>query len=119
SKVGKEALEKLANLFLRLKQLEKAAETAQALLNLDPQNIPARNIFASIFLVTGKIDLAIALLVEALQIKVNEGVENLYQMRAMPNFLLGKAYELKGQMAEARSCFARAREICPEMFGAR
>jgi len=118
-KIKKEALEKLADLYLRRKRLEEAAEAAQALLNLDSKNIPARNVFASIFLVTGKVDLAMALLVEALQIKVGEGVENLYQMRAMPNFLLGKAYELKGQLAEARACFGRAKEICPEMFGAK
>ncbi len=112
-----ESLEKIGDLFLKMKKLSEAAKVAEELLKIDPQNIPARNIFASIYLVLGKIDTSIEILTEILKMKIESQVENLYQTQAMPNFLLGKAYELKGEEDKAKACFERAREISPEIMG--
>jgi predicted Zn-dependent protease len=86
---------------LRLKRLPAAAAAAEVLLKIDPQNIPARNVLASVYLVGGQLDEAIAILKEALQIKVTDRVENIQQTRLLPNFLLGKAYQLKDEQAKA------------------
>ena len=118
NEIGRQALEKKASLLLRMKRLPEAAQAAQELLFTDPSNIPARNIHASIYLVSGKIDKAIEILSEALQIKIKGKVENVYQSRVMPNFLLGKAYELKGEKEKATACFAEARKYSPGISGA-
>jgi glycosyltransferase involved in cell wall biosynthesis len=117
-KIGREALEKMADILLRAKKLPEAAKVADRIIKLDPENIPARNIFASIFLVLGKVDMAIEVLTEVLNIKSAGEIENLYQSRVMPNFLLGQAYQLKGESEKAQACFARVREISPELVGA-
>jgi len=114
--VGREAGEKRADLLLRSRKLPEAMAAAKELLAADPQNIPARNVLASICLVTNQLDAAIALLTEALSIKINGRVANLYQSVALPSFLLGKAYEIKGEKTKAAECLARAREVSPEMF---
>lgn len=113
--VGRQALEKKADVLLRLQNFKEAAGTAEALLKLDPNNIPARNVYASILLITGQTDLAIKLLIEALEIKTEAKIESQYQTRVMPNFLLGKAYEIKGEKEKAAVCYAKVREISPEM----
>lgn len=117
TEVGREALEKKADLLLRMKKISEAAKSAEELLKIDQNNIPARNVFASIYLVLGKIDTAIEILTETLKIKLEGQVENLYQSQAIPNFLLGKAYQLKGEKEKARACFERAHEISPELIG--
>lgn len=118
--IGRQALEKKADLLLRLKKLPESARAAQKLLEIDEQNIPARNVFASLYLIAGKIDTAIDILFEALQIKVDGGrIGNLYHSQAMPYFLLGKAYEIKGEKEKAEDYFDRAKEICPELFGSK
>ena len=121
--VGRQALEKKADILLRTRSFKEAVAAADELLRIEPDNIPARNIYAGIFLISGKIDLAIGILQDALAIKVEpnncwEGkVENLYQSKAMPNFLLGKAFELKGEKEKAKACYDRAKDICPEIYG--
>ncbi|MDI6732166.1 MAG: glycosyltransferase [Candidatus Margulisbacteria bacterium] len=114
--VGLQAMEKRADLFLRCKKFAEAAKDAEKLLSLDGKSIIARNIIASLYLIFGKTDEAIAVLKEALQIKIT-GMDNLYSAEAMPNFLLGKAYKIKGENENAELCFARAREIAPGLFG--
>lgn len=109
--IGKQALEKLAQTQLRSKQLAEAAGSAQTLIELDPKSVVARNVFASIYLVSGKVDEAIKVLTEALNIKTDGLVENQYQSKAMPNFLLSKAYQLKGDKAKADACLAEYRRI--------
>lgn len=110
--IGKQALEQIAQALLRAKKLPEAAKAAQTLLELDPRNIPARNVFASIYLVSGKIDEAISTLEGSLSIKLEgQGVENMYQSKAMPNFLLSKAYGIKGDKAKANACLAEYRRL--------
>ncbi|MEA3493212.1 MAG: glycosyltransferase [Candidatus Margulisiibacteriota bacterium] len=116
--IVRQALEKKADLLLRMKKLSEAAKAAEAVIKLDPKNIPARNVFASIYLVAGKIDTSIEILTEILNMKLDGKVENIYQNKAMPNFLLGKAYELKGEKEKAKSCYAKVRKISPELMGA-
>ena len=98
--VGRQAQEGLANSLLRLKRLPAAAPAAEVLLRSDQQNIPARNILASVHLVGGQLDEAIAILKEALRIKITDRVENIQQTRIMPNFLLSKAYQLKAEQTK-------------------
>lgn len=117
TEIGRQALEKKADVLLRMKDLQAAWAAAEELLKIDPDNIPARSVCASILMVLGKIDLAIGLLKEALQIKSEDKITNLYQTVAFPNFLLGKAYKLKGEEEEARLCFERVRAISPELLG--
>lgn len=110
--IGRKALEQIAQALLRAKKLPEAARAAQTLLELEPKNIPARNVFASIYLVSGKLDEAIKTLEEALTIKLEEhGVENQYQSKAMPNFLLSKAYGLKGDREKAEACLKEYRRL--------
>ena len=45
------------------------------------------------------------------QRKIAGPVESPYQALAMPNFLLSKAYEAKGEQAQAAACLARAKEF--------
>lgn len=104
--ISKQALEKVSELLLKLKKLELAAEAADRLLKLDPENAVAKNVFATIFLVTGKIDLAIELL-----------TNSALQSQAMPNYLLGKAYALKGERNKSAHYLNEAKKIAPEMFG--
>lgn len=116
--IVRQALEKKADLLLRMKRLSEAANVAETVIKLDPKNIPARNVFASIYLVAGKVDTSIEILTEILNMKLDRKVENVYQNKAMPNFLLGKAYELKGEKEKAQSCYAKVRKISPELMGA-
>jgi tetratricopeptide (TPR) repeat protein len=109
--IGRQALEKKADLLLRQRKLREAAETAQHLLVISPDNLAARNVFASIYLVTGQVDKSIALLKETLAMKLAGQVENLYNSQAMPNFLLSKAYELKGDREAAAACLQEYRRI--------
>ena len=50
-----QALEKKANILLRLKKLDQAAEAAGQVLKIDSRNVAARNIFATFYLVQGKV----------------------------------------------------------------
>ncbi|MDD5382130.1 MAG: glycosyltransferase [Candidatus Margulisbacteria bacterium] len=109
--IGRQALEKKANLLLRAKRLPEAAKAAEALLQIDPQNIPARNVFASIYLVMGKIDNAIEILTAVIGTRIQGEVENIYQTKAWPHFLLSKAYELKGDAEKARENFEQFQSI--------
>ncbi|MBN2058440.1 MAG: glycosyltransferase [Candidatus Saganbacteria bacterium] len=109
--IGRQALEKKADILLRQKKLPEAAQAAQLLLNLDKDNVPARNVLAAIYLYAGKIDLAIEVLEEALRLKVEGRVENKYVNKAMPNFLLSKAYALKGDQAKAADHLAEYKRI--------
>jgi len=107
--VKRQALEKMAELLLRMKKLPEAAQAAQELLSVESNSIPAYSVIASILMVTGKIDEAIKILTQALEIKVQGRVENVYQTRVMPNFLLGKAYEIKGEKEKAKVYFERSK----------
>ncbi len=117
--IGIESLEKKADLLLRMKKLPEAAAAVEELTAIDPNNIPARNVAASIMLVIGKVDNAIAILQEALNIKIEGKIECVNQTRAMPNLLLGKAYELKGESEKAQDCFEEVKKIAPELLGGR
>ncbi|MBU0501844.1 MAG: glycosyltransferase [Candidatus Margulisbacteria bacterium] len=114
--IARKALEKRSDLLLRVKKMKEAAVSAAKLMKIDPESVKARTVYASIFLVTGQVDLAITALTEALEIK-KEGVTNCYQDVAMPNYLLGKAYEIKGEKELAKACFGRANKICPTLCG--
>ncbi|MFH1683437.1 MAG: glycosyltransferase [Candidatus Margulisiibacteriota bacterium] len=109
--IGRRALEKKADILLRLKKLPDAAKTAQLLLEKDPNNVPARNVFASIYLAIGKIDEAIQVLEEALSIKIEDRIENQYLTKALPNFLLSKAYGIKGDKGKAEKCLEEYKRI--------
>jgi tetratricopeptide (TPR) repeat protein len=116
---GIESLEKRADILLQLKKLPEAAAAVEELTTIDPNNIPARNVAASIMLVIGKVDNAIAILQEALSLKVEGRIESIYQTQAMPNLLLGKAYDLKGEKEKAQDHYAVVRKIAPELLGGR
>ncbi|MFH1361977.1 MAG: glycosyltransferase [bacterium] len=116
--IARQALEKKSSLLLRLKKIKEAASVAGKLMKIHSDSIQARTVYASIFLVTGKVDAAIEALTEALNIRNEASVNNCYQNVAMPNFLLGKAYQLKGEEELAKACFAKANEICPTLCGA-
>lgn len=111
TKIGRDALAKKAEVLLRLKRLPEAAQAAMDLLKVDPRNILARNTLSSIYLVAGKVDLAIEMLTETIQIKSGEEGINLYQSEAMPYFLLGQAFEIKGEKEKAAQCFSKWRII--------
>jgi len=115
--IAKQALERKSGLLLRLKKLKEAAAAATALLEIDPESVQARTVYASIFLVTGKTEAAIEILLEVLSLKTGAPVNNCYQNIAMPNFLLGKAYQIKGDKELAAACFNKAKEICPALYG--
>jgi glycosyltransferase involved in cell wall biosynthesis len=105
------ALAKKAEVLLRLKRLPEAAQAAADLLKVDSQNILARNTLSSIYLIAGKVDLAIEMLTETLRIKTGEEGINLYQSEAMPNFLLGQAFKIKGEKEKAAQCFSKWSKI--------
>lgn len=109
--IGIKALAKKAEILLKLKKLPEALQVAQELIVVDPQNISARNVLASICLVTGQLDQAIQLSTEALNLKLKDLDVNLFTTKAMPNFLLGRAYELKGEKELAQTHYRLYKEI--------
>lgn len=117
SEVGRSALEAKANLLLQQRKLAEAARTAALLMEIDPNNICARNTLAGLHLFLGQTDEALKYLTEALSLKTGGTLENLYQSVGLTNFLLGKAYEAKGEPERARAYYQKTREIAPEMLG--
>jgi tetratricopeptide (TPR) repeat protein len=109
--IGIRALAKQAEILFKLKRLPEALKTAQQLIALDSQNISARNVLASICLVTGQLDEAIKLSTEALTIKASENNVDLVTTKALPNFLLGRAYELKGEKTQAAKHYKLYHEV--------
>jgi glycosyltransferase involved in cell wall biosynthesis len=106
------ALECAAQTRLRQNKLPAAAELAARLQEKDPLNAVAASIEATLYLTSGRLDEAIAVLTQVLARRLAPGgEENLYNTRFMPNFLLGKAYELKGERDKAAACLAAAQAI--------
>lgn len=109
--IVRQSKEKIAQLRLRLKDGKGALQAARELLAYDPENIAARNVLGALLLLSRRADDVIELMTEVLQRKIAGPVESPYQALAMPNFLLSKAYEAKGDRAQAAACLARAKEF--------
>ncbi len=117
SEVGRSALEGKAAILLQQRSLAEAARTAALLMEIDPKNICARNTLAGLYLFLGQTDEALKCLTEALSFETAGPTQNLYQTVGLTNFLMGKAYEAKGEPERARAYFEKTREIAPEMLG--
>ncbi|MBI5399355.1 glycosyltransferase [Candidatus Saganbacteria bacterium] len=101
--IGREALEKKINLLFCSKRFNEAAQAAQALLVMEPDNISAKTTFAGIYLLSGEVDQSIELLKEILTNKIDGQLGINY---ALPNLFLSKAYEQKGEKFMAQACLA-------------
>ncbi|PIS30442.1 hypothetical protein COT42_03060 [Candidatus Saganbacteria bacterium CG08_land_8_20_14_0_20_45_16] len=112
-----QTMEKIADLLLRLKQLSQAAMVAEQLLALEPNNIPARNVLASVNLVNGRTEAAVKLLLEVLDLKTDGAITDFYQAKFMPCFLLSKAYQLKGEADKAQFYAKQAAQLAPKIRG--
>jgi len=117
SYVVRQSLEKIAQARLSLKDYQGAAQAVKDLLGYDPENIAGHNVYATLLLFSKKADAAIQILTEVLNRKLQGPAENPYQAQALPNLLLGKAYEMKDQKEKAQECFKRARELYPYAGG--
>ena len=117
SEIGRFALESKAAILLQQRSLAEAARTAALLMEIDPNNICARNTLAGLYLFLGQADEALKCLTEALSLKTGGSTQNLYQTVGLTNFLMGKAYEAKGDPERAKAYYDKTREIAPEMLG--
>lgn len=109
--------EKIAQHLLRLGKFREALDAARELLERDEYNVPAHNIFAAVCLMQKNADKAIEILGEVIGRDCAAAAESPYQCLSLPQVLLGKAYEQKGEQAKADACFRRARELYPYSGG--
>ncbi|MCU0641613.1 MAG: glycosyltransferase [Candidatus Margulisbacteria bacterium] len=111
-----QAKEKIAINLLQLGEYQAAGRAAMELYTADKENIPAKDVFATMFLMQGKADQVIEIMTEVTGKKWDSPVENPYLYQALPHYLLGQAYKQKGEREKAEANLALARAIYP--FGA-
>jgi glycosyltransferase involved in cell wall biosynthesis len=109
----RQAKEKIAQNLLKLGQYQEAGRAAMEIYAEDKENIPAKNVFSALFLMQGKADQVIEIMSEVIRKKWDGPVESPYQYQALPHYLLGRAYEQKGDKVKAEENLALARSLYP------
>jgi tetratricopeptide (TPR) repeat protein len=115
--LSRQALERIAQIYFKNKKFSAAADAARELLAFDPENIYALNIFASLFLMSGRTDDAIEALHMVLAKTKNIEIEDPYQSQALPHLLLGEAYMHKNEKEKAELHLSYAKRVFPYLTG--
>jgi glycosyltransferase involved in cell wall biosynthesis len=110
-----DALTAKAELALNLKKAKESYLSAKQILDLFPENIPAKNIMATLLIGVGQREAAIQMLEEALQ-AAGESIDPIRE-KVMPRVILADAFRKSGNENKARECEAEAEKLKEQING--
>lgn len=99
----------IGSAYMDLKEIDRAQQSFEKALQVDPNNVPALIGTGLIAQKTGNLDLAIERYTKAATIKPSD----------LAYILLGRAFERSGRTSEANAAYATAEKISPDIQSAR